>query len=227
MATRREVQLAMLARGISIGPSGADGVIGPDSLQGMMDALLRIPVITTPPSVSGPIPAAWLTPARMKRLIVHWTAGSYNANGLDKASYHVLVEGDAKLVRGTKTIKDNESSADGVYAAHTKNCNTGSVGISACSMGGPDVKERPFNGGQWPLKRNQWEMLIACSEQICRFYGIPITEDTLLTHAEVQTNLGIQQNGKWDIAILPFNQNFNTAREVGNELRRRIFSALR
>ena len=54
------------------------------------------------------VPTEWMPAARMSRIHVHWTAGSHKANATDKAHYHILVEGDGKLVRGDKSIKANE-----------------------------------------------------------------------------------------------------------------------
>ena len=41
------------------------------------------------------VSAAWMPPARMQRIIVHWTAGAHKASDLDKAHYHILIQGDA------------------------------------------------------------------------------------------------------------------------------------
>jgi hypothetical protein len=51
---------------------------------------------------------------------------------------------------------------------------------------------------------------------------VPVTPKTVLSHAEVQANLGIKQKGKWDIAILPWDRSFDTARECGDEFRRMV-----
>ena len=79
------------------------------------------------------IPEEWMPACPMERIICHWTVGRYRANDVDKAAYHILIEGDGNLVRGTYSIKANSSLRSGVgYAAHTKSCNTRSIGISCC-----------------------------------------------------------------------------------------------
>ena len=158
----------------------------------------------------------WMPNVSMKRIIVHWTAGGHRASQLDKAHYHILIEKDGKLVRGTHSIADNVSAADGVYAAHTKGCNTGSIGVAMCCMAG--AKERPFSPGQFPLLEEQWTTMAKVVAELCQAYRIPVTPQTVLGHGEVQTNLGKPQNGKWDPMILPWDPNLGRT-QVGMFLR--------
>jgi N-acetyl-anhydromuramyl-L-alanine amidase AmpD len=171
------------------------------------------------------IPADWMPAAKIARIIVHWTAGTHTPSVNDKSHYHVLIDGAGHLVKGTPSIALNSlPKAKAGYAAHTLNCNTGSIGISLCGMAG--AVERPFNAGKYPLTTEQWAALIQACADLCAHYQIPVTPKTLLSHAEVQTNLGITQRGKWDIAILPFNRSFDTAKEVGAELRANVSNLL-
>lgn len=166
------------------------------------------------------IPASWMPAARMKRIHLHWTGGGYKANATDRKSYHVLIEGDGAPVKGTPSIKLNEAPLKKGYAAHTRNANPDAIGVSMCCMGG--ARERPFNAGRAPMTRTQWTNAVrACAELAAR-YGIPVTPTTVLTHAEVQSNLRIAQSGKWDVAILAFDPSFNTATKVGDRLRSEI-----
>lgn len=65
MATPSDVQNALIARGFDVGPDGADGDIGRNTLNAMMRALERIPLVTfpseTPDKLDDP---AWLAIAR-------------------------------------------------------------------------------------------------------------------------------------------------------------------
>ena len=70
----------------------------------------------------------------MARVILHWTAGTYKASSLDQEHYHVLIEGDGSVVYGTHDIDANAKPAREPRASHTRNCNTGSIGVSICSM---------------------------------------------------------------------------------------------
>lgn len=171
------------------------------------------------------IPAGWMPAANISRVIVHWTAGHYAPSENDRSHYHLLIDGNAKPVRGIPSIVLNaHPKAQPGYAAHTLNCNTGSIGISVCAMAG--AMEAPFQPGKAPITKGQWMALVLSVADICERYKLPVTEKTVLTHAEVQANLGIKQRGKWDIAILPFDLKFNTAKKVGDRLRAEVAAVL-
>lgn len=144
------------------------------------------------------LPSAWTPPASMVRIIAHWSEGRAKANDTDKLHYHLLVEGGAtpRLIRGDHSIADNASTGDGVYAAHTRGCNTGSIGIALCGMMG--CEESPFEAGTEPITLAQWSLMVQAIAALCQRYGIKVTPKTVLCHGEVQRNLGIRQNGKWD-----------------------------
>jgi N-acetyl-anhydromuramyl-L-alanine amidase AmpD len=160
----------------------------------------------------------------MKRIIFHWTAGVYKASDVDKAHYHFLIDGDGNTVLGVHEVSDNESTSDDDYAAHTFNCNTGSIGVSLCCMVG--AVEKPFNSGKCPMKKLQWDKMVVLGAKLCKQYGIKITPKTILSHAEVQTNLGIKQKGKWDFTRLAFDPSVVGAKACGDKLRREIQSLL-
>ena len=176
------------------------------------------------------VPSAWMPAARMSRIIFHWTAGAYTANATDLRAYHLLVErvapGHARLVRGTFPISANENPQPGKYAAHTARLNTGSIGISMCCMGGPDVREPPFNAGRWPMTREQWNLMIAAAADLCRAYAIPVGPRTTLSHAEVQGTLGVRQANKWDFTRLAFDLSLLGPKACGDRLRADLAAAL-
>lgn len=167
---------------------------------------------------------SWMPDASMQRVVGHWTAGSYNASALDRKHYHILVQGDATLVQGVNSIAANAAPIRGGYAAHTLNCNSGSIGISMCAMAG--AVEMPFDPGKYPIREEQWRVFVQANADLCKRYRIPVTDKTVLTHAEVQDNLGIQQRGKWDIARLPFDSTVWGPRAVGDKLRREVQAAM-
>ena len=166
------------------------------------------------------LPLEWLQPVKMARIIVHWSAGAHRASDLDKQHYHIIVEGSGNVVRGDNLISDNVNTSDGKYAAHTRGCNTGSIGVSFASMAG--AVEKPFSAGKFPLTETQWARGMDVIAHLASFYGIPVTDKTILTHAEVQPNLGIKQAGKWDITRLPFDPSVVGAKAVGDKMRRDI-----
>lgn len=175
------------------------------------------------------VPPEWMPPSnKMKRVILHWTAGSYTASALDQEHYHFLIDGRPKLVRGLHSVIRNEfigKKSQDEYAAHTKGTNTGSIGISLCGSAG--AVEYPFNAGKFPIKEAQWQLAAEVTATLCRRYSIPVTPKTVLSHAEVQSTLGIRQNGKWDIAKLTFGKGLVTAEACGDDFRRRVQEQLK
>lgn len=170
------------------------------------------------------IPAGWLPKVNMQRIICHWTAGAYGANSTDKAHYHILIEGDGTLVRGNASIALNASPVRPGYAAHTLNTNGGSIGVSCCCMAG--AVEFPFYAGKYPLREVQWKKLVEVVAGLCEAYNIPVTLKTVMTHAEVQANLGIKQRGKWNFTRLAFDPSIIGSRAIGDRLRREVNAAV-
>jgi hypothetical protein len=168
------------------------------------------------------IPADWMPQAKISRVVLHWTAGSHKASDFDRQHYHVLIEGDGKVVKGFPSIAANSlPRVRPGYAAHTRSCNSGSIGVSLCCMA--NAVERPFNAGKYPLTKSQWAEASSVVAALCKHYGIKVTPETVLSHAEVQGNLGIAQKGKWDIAVLPFDpMTYNTAGKVGDRFRAEV-----
>lgn len=153
----------------------------------------------------------------MQRVVVHWTAGSNRASASDREHYHRLVEYDGTIVKGTEDIADNIVTSDGDYAAHTRNLNSGSIGVAMCGMRG--ATEYPWSAGPSPLTEKQFRAACILIADLCRQYSIPVTRQTVLTHAEVQPTLGVRQNGKWDITRLPFRADIVGAIPVGDYMR--------
>lgn len=156
----------------------------------------------------------------MKRIIMHWTAGTYEVNSVDVQHYHYIIGGDGYVVLGLFKPEDNTGKlVTGKYAAHTANCNTDSIGISvACMQGAKESGDY----GKYPLTEKQVDQLVYNVAELCLQYNIPCTPRTVLSHAEVQPTLGITQKGKWDIAVLPFKPEIRGAIPVGNYLRTRV-----
>jgi len=225
--TPTEFQKRLIANGFPLPQYGADGYWGAESeaatsswFKTGWDLNGEPPPDTLPGGGAQAVPDEWLPECQMSKLIVHWTAGSYAISATDREHYHIVVDGDGVLHRGDKSIKANVSTSDNDgYAAHTKNCNSGSIGISACCMAG--AQESPFQGGGYPLKPIQWVMLSIVAADCCRVYGIDVGPQTVLQHGEVEDNLGIAQDGKWDICKLPWKPEMG-AEAVGNEFRKLV-----
>ena len=167
------------------------------------------------------IPLEWLPKVAMKRIHIHWTGGGHIPNAVDKRAYHLIGPGGGGVVRGDFSIAANKSPIRGNYAAHTLNANGDAIGYSMACMA--DSKESPFNPGVAPLTRTQWDEMIENVAQMCIFFGIEVTPQTVMTHAEVQSNLGIKQKNKWDVTRLAFDPNGpKGAKQIGDMMRKQI-----
>jgi len=161
-----------------------------------------------------------------KRIIVHWTGGTHRANSDDLQHYHFVIEGNGSIVKGRFDVVDNESTADTVYAAHTRLLNTGSIGIALAGMAGS--RQTPFNIGPYPLTTTQFtELAKLCAELVTR-YSLEVTPKTLLTHAEVSDVYpSAPQRGKWDITFHPsFGNRLVSAATVGTAIRESVLARL-
>ncbi|MBD8665307.1 N-acetylmuramoyl-L-alanine amidase [Rhizobium sp. CFBP 8752] len=240
--TLQKTQKRMLLLGFSLPKYGADGDYGKeadDAFNSALDELEKLRGLVAshptslPPAVPTTsidtrekvIPSAWMPDATITGIVFHWTAGQNKASDLDRSHYHLLIEGDGKHVRGVPSIDLNSlPKAKSGYAAHTLNCNTGFIGVSLCGMAG--AIEIPFSAGKQPITRVQWDELSNVLAQLCKRYGIKVSRETVLSHAEVQTNLGIKQKGKWDIARLPFDGSIQGAIAIGDHMRAMVQSKL-
>ncbi|WP_103120603.1 peptidoglycan recognition protein family protein [Methylopila sp. Yamaguchi] len=234
-----DVQRRLKALGYTIGTAGpnrdgVDGDFGRLSQLATLAALVKgapapADAPSPPPGTSATkpssVPASWMPAALIKGIVVHWTAGAHRASALDRSHYHLLIEADGKLVRGTPSIDLNDARGlKSGYAAHTLKCNSGFIGVSLCCMAG--AVESPFKAGPHPMTRAQWDELPAVLADLCRRYDVPITPRTVLSHAEVQGTLGITQRGKWDISRLAFDPSVVGAKAVGDLFRKRAAALL-
>jgi N-acetyl-anhydromuramyl-L-alanine amidase AmpD len=175
---------------------------------------------------SAPVTLPALPPgASFERIIAHWTAGTHTPSSLDRKHYHFIVSGSGLVVPGTSLIHNAYRPARAGYAAHTRGCNSRSIGVSVAAMHG--AVEGGTNGA-FPITAVQWNAFTSLIARLCRVYKIPVTPRTVLTHAEVQPTLGIAQRGKWDIAVLPFDpEQPRGALLVGARMRREVTEKLR
>lgn len=155
----------------------------------------------------------------INRLVLHHSGGAYAPGPADLRAYHRITDGEGETVDGVFPIKANTGRLwSGTYAAHTLNLNTGSIGLAMACMG----------GGQWSNPRAckffprpaQVDAFLREAARLCVLYSIKVERETCLTHAEVQTTLGIKQKNKWDFDYDPMAQ--HDSRDpiyIGDELR--------
>lgn len=156
---------------------------------------------------------------------MHWTVGGAKANATDRLHYHFIVQRDGSVVEGNHAPEDNFNTGDGDYAAHTLDANTGRIGAAMSGMLG--AKQRPFNAGSSPLAWGQVNAFCRFVASLSDRYQIPVTRETVLTHAEVEPTLKIKQRGKWDICWLPGMTQSGDPIEVGDRLRHDIIKNLK
>lgn len=174
------------------------------------------------------LPKSILVKAKCKRVHLHWTAGPAQSRPDEALHYHAILNQDLSVSKGVCTIMDNYEIPPGKtnYAAHTKGANTQAFGYSLAGM--RQAKQSPFDPGPDPITEIQWSRAMIHIAQLCKFYEIMPGIKTVLTHAEVETNLGIKQKGKWDIAVLPWQPTqWNTAEKVGNLMRAEVLHILK
>lgn len=157
------------------------------------------------------------------RIIWHWSAGQHTPSALDREHYHFIIAGDGSVVKGNLPPEANLSTGDGQYAAHTRGCNTGSIGIAVAAMAG--AVQRPFSAGRFPITPAQVDALVTLTRELAAKYKIPVTRETVLSHAEVQPTLKIAQRGKWDITWLPGMAAPADPIKAGDILRARVTAA--
>ena len=137
----------------------------------------------------------------MKRIIVHWTGGTYFPNNTDLEHYHFLIDKNGKVYNGKYNPEDNENCNDGKYAQHTGGGNTGSIGVALCGMYGFKDKN---NVGNYPLTEKQCLVLFKLLYDLSEKYDIKVSPNTLMTHYEFGLkNPQTSSRGKIDIIFLP------------------------
>lgn len=155
----------------------------------------------------------------MKRIIIHWTAGTNQPNGVDYLHYHYLINGHGIVVKGKYIPEDNENCKDGKYAQHTGGGNTGSIGVALCGMYG---FKTPKEIGKYPLTKAQCEATFKKCAELCKRYNIPVTPQTVMTHYEFgKANPKTSSAGKIDIIYLPPYPE-QTTDKVGNFIRNKV-----
>lgn len=155
----------------------------------------------------------------MKRIILHWTGGKYTPSSTDFSHYHFLVDKKGDILKGNYAPEDNLNCNDGHYAAHTGGFNTGSIGLSICSMWG---YKSPKCIGDYPFLRVQGEAAWSYCATLLKKYGLKPSKDTVLTHYEVGKMLPKSSSaGKIDITFIPYEPKI-TAQEAGDYIRNKV-----
>lgn len=137
----------------------------------------------------------------MKRIIVHWTAGTYYPTDYEKEHYHFLVDKDGKVHDGKFCPENNLRCVTGHYAAHTGGGNTASIGVAVCAMAGFRSSK---DCGKYPITKKQFEATMELCAKLSIKYDIPVNPNTIMTHYEFgQKHPATSSAGKIDIIFIP------------------------
>jgi GH24 family phage-related lysozyme (muramidase) len=141
-------------------PGIVDGFIGPRTLDAIAAALRQVAPIQTITRSDALVPEEWMPPCKMDRVVVHWSAGTHTATEFDRGHYHILINGDGKVVRGLPAIEGNSAGGKGRKASHTRNLNTGSAALTTllkvyvCGHMFDALISLGFNAGMGALSRS-------------------------------------------------------------------------
>lgn len=140
----------------------------------------------------------------INRIVMHHSAGALEPSQFDLQHYHRMVTGSAKVLTGKFPISANaigRKLTSGSYAAHTRNLNGGAIGLALAAMANAQWAD-PRACRAFPTAP-QVDAFIREAARLCLEYGIQVTRQTVLSHAEVQITLGVTQSGKWDLDYDP------------------------
>jgi hypothetical protein len=158
---------------------------------------------------------------KLNKIVLHWTAGTYIPNSIEKKDYHYMVTGDCDIIRGNFTPEDNIDCKDDRYARHCGGGNTGAIGVAICAMAG---YKNSLNVGWYPVKAEQIETFFELAANLCLTHKIPVTPQSVMTHYEFgKAHPMTPSGGKIDINHIPTSlyKNVNNDK-VGDLIRSKI-----
>lgn len=156
-------------------------------------------------------------------IIWHWTAGLKVPTEADRSHYNDLFDFEGNQYDGAARPEHqvNYDWRRKIGVSHTRNSNTGRIGMSVAGMhraqGWPKLV-----WGNHPITWEGIDAMLERSAMYGRKFDIPVTKWSMLSHAEVEATLGIKQNNKWDYMVVPGYEKPVNAVEVGDILRNRL-----
>lgn len=166
-------------------------------------------------------------PSGVTRVHWHWTASTYDVVWDVRSHYNDVFDENGYEYDGG-ALAQHQASYDWrskIGVSHTFNANTGAIGLAVAAMSGASANwnASTVNPGKYPMTQIQVDSMLKKTVEYCKMFNIKPSPWTTLTHAEVQTNIGIHQKGKWDIRVLPDNPTkLLGEREAGDMLRARM-----
>ena len=137
----------------------------------------------------------------MKRIIYHWTGGTYIPNSTDKKHYHYIIDNKEEIYEGKFKPENNLHCVQNSYATHTGSGNTGSIGIAFAGMYGFSSR---LDAGSYPLTKIQCEKGFELGAILIYKYKMNLSEEmTIQTHYGFgKRNPKTSSRGKIDIIYL-------------------------
>jgi len=161
----------------------------------------------------------------LHRVHWHWAASSYNVSEELCSHYNGVSDHEGNHHEGgARPEHQADYRAGRVGVSHTLNGNTGAIGEAVTGMHGSS--DYPFSWGDYPLTWAAIDMMLEKTAQHCHDFDIPVSRTSTLSHAEIQTTLGIRQNAKWDFMVLPGMDKVWDPVSIGDALRERLLRFL-
>jgi hypothetical protein len=215
--TTRDIQArvnAILSQTTLGKPLVVDGMMGPNTRKGINTALAYKQVKTA---------KQLFHESGLHAVIWHWSGGLDTPTEDDLDHYNDMFDKYGNQYDGSSRAEHqaNYDWRKGIGASHTRNANTGRIGMAVAGMhqaeGWPALK-----WGENPITWEGIDAMLERTADYCREFDIPVSRWSTLSHAEVEQTLGIRQKNKWDFMVLPgFSKPVNAV-QVGDMLRTRL-----
>lgn len=161
--------------------------------------------------------------SRLHRIVWHWTASTYDVTRSDLEHYNDVFDFEGNHYDGAAR-PEHQANYDwrrGIGVSHTRNSNSGVIGMSVSAMSGAQGWPT-LDWGSYPLTWAGIDAMLERSAEYSEEFDIPVTRWSMHSHAEVEQTMGIKQRNKWDIMVLPGMTSVANAIEVGDTLRDRL-----
>jgi len=161
----------------------------------------------------------------INRIHWHWAGSGYNIGWDTVKHYNGFFDHEGNEYDGGAPPQQQAFYIPGkVGVSHTRNANTGAVGLSISGMTDSEVNwgTGKVNQGTYPITWAAVDAMLEKTAELCRRFEIIPSPWTTLTHAEVQSNLNIKQRGKWDIRVMPESDELLSPWVAGSQLRKRM-----
>lgn len=211
--TSRDLQARVNALSVGKREIAVDGMTGPGT-RAAVKAVMKERGVRKESQIFGE--------AGLHGIIWHWTAARKIPTQDDLKHYNDGFDFEGNHYDGgaRPEIQSNYDWRRKIGVSHTRNANTGRIGMSVAGMYG--ASGWPMNWGEHAVTWAGIDAMLERSALYATEFDIPVTKWSMLSHAEVEEVLGIKQKGKWDFMVLPGYTKPINAVEVGNILRARL-----